>query len=204
MQWLLQLPEFDSTRICDELTKKSELVFLFPHGNKKSRDLIQEVLSKLTETALADIAFKTNENGKPFWPDSPWHFNSSDCEQWLALAFSSVGSVGVDLEKERELRLSHKFPERIMTEAEQNDFERIPSDLRLRRLIQAWSLKEAVLKCHGGSFFRDAHRIDLSYDPLQIRELPTNYEAISRWSIEQTALQLSSGGKFHIAFVRKK
>lgn len=86
-----------------------------------------------------------------------------------------------------------------MTETEQRDFLKLPKEQHLSRLIQSWSLKEAILKCHGGSFFRDAHHIDLGYEPLRIRALPGHYEPLAKWNVQQTDFTTTDGSRFYIS-----
>ena len=199
MQWLLDLPSFDAEQIATAISKSNHLVVLFPHQDQKSRDLTKEVLAHLTKISPREIKFSKNEHGKPFWPDSPRKFNASDSGEFMLLGFSKNQEIGVDIERVRELRYSGKFPDRIMTDLEQKDFAALPSEQHLTRLIQSWSLKEAVLKCQGGSFFRDAHRIGLCFDPLQLRELPNEFGRISDWEIEQTIFKNKKGDHFQIS-----
>lgn len=93
-----------------------------------------------------DIEFDTNSYGKPHLiNDQDYHFNISHTHNMIAVAISH-NSVGVDVEKIREIDMG--ISKRFFTEREQNYIEKSQDDL-YERFFEIWTKKEAYMKNTG-------------------------------------------------------
>lgn len=112
--------------------------FLVAHGLKRL------VLAQLLAVAPPQLQFKCLRQGKPFLPLSDIVFNLSHGGDWIVLALSKGGTVGVDVEQPRPMR------DGLPTAAVFNDFDDIDyPPATNERFFAAWTLKEAVCKCAG-------------------------------------------------------
>jgi len=87
-----------------------------------------------------------SEYGRPVWPIANGDANLSHSGEWVVLAFTDCGSIGVDVEK--------KVPHNI--DEFQSGFSRIEWDMittsgadMLESFYALWTQKEAILKAQG-------------------------------------------------------
>lgn len=97
----------------------------------------------------------TTELGKPYWPSSPWQFNWSHSQGWLALAIAprawlaqkhrstEAGCIGIDIESLGRARARTALVARYY-----HPDEYPGADTELGFLM-TWTRKEAVVKAHG-------------------------------------------------------
>ena len=112
-------------------------------GHEAGRVLLAELYRRATGEELPPIA--VTSRGKPYFPDSPWHFSISDTEAhvFCALAKCPVGIDAEELDRKIDLRLADK----ILSPAERAEFD-AAADKR-RALLTFWVLKEAAAKLTG-------------------------------------------------------
>jgi 4'-phosphopantetheinyl transferase len=125
---------------------------------RHSGDRLRFVLGRhLLQVAMAEITgvekhytVHQKENGKPYLADTglDWiDFSISHSDRAVAVAISSVGRVGVDIE--RVNGIDPESIESLFTARELEDFSRLPAAERRLACISAWSEKEAIAKFHG-------------------------------------------------------
>ncbi len=83
-----------------------------------------------------------DEHGKPYLLDSAIEISLTHTEQYIAVAFSEIGAVGLDLEQPRD-QILRIFP-RLFSPAE---VEAVKQDLEEATVY--WSAKEAMYKLYG-------------------------------------------------------
>lgn len=117
---------------------------LFLLGRYLLRQLLGDALSQPPQS----IAIRINARGKPQLLQPDWHFNISHSGSTLALAISNQAPVGIDVEG-RQLSSTqiHRLARRYFSTAEQDWLSRHNS---ADAFLQLWTIKEAVLKAHGG------------------------------------------------------
>lgn len=106
---------------------------------------LREILAQYTQTPAEDLAFQTNEYGKPFLASDPaLYFNLAHSHAFALLAVTRQGPVGVDIEHRRDdfepLSLAERFfaPREVALVREQ------PA-----RFFEIWTRKEAFIKALG-------------------------------------------------------
>lgn len=96
--------------------------------------------------------FSYGEHGKPFITSS-YFFNISHTDGAVAIAFTKVGGIGVDIEKMTKQNFNQMLPYFACGE----EIEYINSDISSRqsRFYGVWTLKEAYLKSTGVGIISD-------------------------------------------------
>ena len=112
-------------------------------GHQAGRELLTELYFRATGDTLPPIAIA--ERGKPYFPDSEWHFSISHTKghAFCVLAKNPIGIDAEELTRRIDLRLADK----ILSPAERAEYD-AAADKR-RALLTFWILKEAAAKCTG-------------------------------------------------------
>ncbi|WP_319782200.1 4'-phosphopantetheinyl transferase family protein [Oceanisphaera sp. IT1-181] len=185
------------------------------------RYLLRQLLAPKLLLSPSQISISINNKGKPtlFRPEMcrpdkllpnrlnpSWHFNISHTGSLLALAISNQAPLGVDLES-RQLSNTQiqRLARRYFSEDEQAWLAQHPEPEHFLRL---WTIKEAVLKAHGGGIAnnlsavhwqpeQDYARFDEQHYQLQHFLLQEDKDASSRLTLaiqgaQATPLELLS------------
>ena len=112
-------------------------------GHQAGRELLTELYFRATGDTLPPIAIA--ERGKPYFPDSEWHFSISHTKghAFCALAKTPIGIDAEEVTRGINLRLADK----ILSPAERAEYD--ASADKQRALLTFWVLKEAAAKCTG-------------------------------------------------------
>jgi len=117
----------------------------------------------------------TGPTGKLYLPDSPLHFNLSDADDWIAMAFSWEAPVGIDIETIRPI----EGMEQVITDCfSPKEQAYVQEKDTLVRFWQIWNRKEACLKALGLGLQDDMRSWDcsgqdwISVDKVWVRSLP--------------------------------
>jgi 4'-phosphopantetheinyl transferase len=122
-------------------------VFLAAHA------LVRWSLGQAAGVAPESLEFQTGKRGKPFvrpgTPASHWHFNLSHTRGLVACGLSRAGALGVDVERIDTKRNVDGVARRVLSQAEQSDWEARSGTDRAERFFRYWTLKEAYIKALG-------------------------------------------------------
>lgn len=112
-------------------------------GHAAGRELLAALYRQATGEDLPSIL--VTDRGKPYFPDSPYHFSITHTKAhvFCALAQTPIGIDAEELDRQVDLRLAEK----ILSPQEYAQFQKAP-DKRLA-LLTFWVLKEAQGKCSG-------------------------------------------------------
>lgn len=118
--------------------------------------VVKTNIGKALNTSPEALIILTDNNGKPYIPDCPAHFNISHCENMLVLAFSDK-EIGIDIERIRPISLN--ILKRFYSVEEQkyvlghiptkDDFQMCENEEILERFYRVFTLKEAICKKSG-------------------------------------------------------
>jgi len=112
-------------------------------GHDAGRQLLARLYREETGEDLPGIL--TTDRGKPYFPDSPWHFSISHTPRH-AFCVLSRNNVAIDAEElDRNIRL--KLADKILSASEKAQFDVAKN--RERALLTFWVLKEAAVKLSG-------------------------------------------------------
>ena len=139
--------------------------FSGPSGHEAGRALLAECYREATGEELPPIA--VTDRGKPYFPDSPWHFSISHTKHH-AFCVLTRGPVGIDAE-EKDRKINLALAEKILSHGEKAQFDRA-ADKRLA-LLTFWVLKEAAAKCTGEGLRGYPKDTDFSLDDPRVTEM---------------------------------
>jgi 4'-phosphopantetheinyl transferase len=154
---------FRSAHDCDR--------YIVQHG------VLRSLLSGYVGCAPRIVDIRTSANGKPYMAgrdQAAIHFNASQSEAFAAFAFSRTGSIGVDIEKMREIPDMLEIVERHFTPREKHAIFSRPESLRSGLFYKLWTRKEAVLKAQGEGLLR----------PLDCVDVTTSGDANGPWKVQ--------------------
>jgi 4'-phosphopantetheinyl transferase len=114
-----------------------------------SHAAMRNILGLLLNTSAHQIEFRTQENGKPYIPQSPIHFNLTHSKELALLAISYQGDVGIDLEYFKQGIDSLGIAERFFHPKEVEQIKQFSSEDRDKYFYFCWTGKEAYLKAKG-------------------------------------------------------
>lgn len=146
-----ELPSSFITLLTPEEVQRSERL-LVDHARRElivGRALLRVAVARATGARPADVKLRIDEGGRPAvsWPPGAPSVNLTHCAGLLAVAICA-GAVGVDAERieARRRGLVRRFfhPDEA-TWVESGDPETFWT-----RFSAVWTLKEAVIKAHGG------------------------------------------------------
>lgn len=112
-------------------------------GHEEGRELLAALYRRATGESLPPIA--VGDRGKPYFPDSHWHFSISHTKKhvFCALARCPIGIDAEEVTRKIDLRLADK----ILSVAERAEFDAAGD--QNKALLTFWVLKEAAAKLTG-------------------------------------------------------
>lgn len=139
-------------------------------GHEVGRQLLARLYRQATGEDLPTIA--VTKNGKPYFPDSDWHFSISHTEHYAFCALSQH-NIGLDAE-EKGRKVSPTMVEKFTSAAEKSRLGDDPQDAFLR----LWVLKEALAKLTGKGIGNWMKNTDFHPFDQRIREINGCYIAV--------------------------
>ncbi|WP_185971021.1 4'-phosphopantetheinyl transferase family protein [Alkalicoccobacillus porphyridii] len=145
--------ETDTTAIINEgLLSLRAINRLKKISNKQKRnqviygDLLLQYVLTINKKQYTPEEISFNTNGKPLLPEG--FLNISNCNEWILLAYSTIGEVGADIEQYKECNLGLALY--FFTEDEVKKLRSIPNtNFKSTAFIDAWTFKESYVKCKG-------------------------------------------------------
>ena len=141
--------------------------FIFAEDQRRfvvGRAILRLLLAESLRCKPAQIAFSTNEFGKPSVVGaSTVHFNVSHSYDLAAYAFSTQ-EVGIDIELKRFIPDALDVAQRFFAAPEIAAMERVPFNDRSSAFLRYWTKKEACLKVSGRGLSGDVASVDVGMD----------------------------------------
>ena len=134
-------------------------------GHEAGRELLAQLWQQHMTGPLPPIAVA--ERGKPYFPDSPWHFSISHTKKrvFCALSDRPLGLDAEEADRDIDLRLARK----IRSPAERIRYESCPD--KRRALLTFWVLKEAAAKLTGEGLRGYPNHTDFSPEDPRVTEM---------------------------------
>lgn len=153
-----------------------------------SRILLRRILSLYLEHPAKELSFQTGPHGKPYlFPNDNnfpgIHFNLSHSGEFVALAFSPVSPVGIDIETARANIHAESLVRRFFHPDEYSEFLKLDETGQKNFVFRRWTVREAFLKGTG-------YGLTISPDSFYVQELPSMFcikksqKDYSSWRIE--------------------
>ncbi len=134
-------------------------------GHDAGRQLLEALYREATGEDLPEIA--VTDRGKPFFPDSPWHFSISHTPRH-AFCVLSRNNVGLDAE-EPDRKVNLRLAEKILSPGEKQQFD--AAENKEKALLTFWVLKEAAAKLSGEGLRGYPNHTDFSLEDPRVTEL---------------------------------
>ncbi len=161
--WMFSLADTYDIRMYFSLLNPEEKKQLghFQKESDQNRSLIghsmlRHLLGRYLSYPAEKLCFETGPYGKPFLANDnlpfPINFNLSHSGEWIVLAFSPDGPIGIDIEKPRISIDSLKIIKRFFHPAEFHIFSSMEENDRELLFFRYWTIREAFLKGLGGGF----------------------------------------------------
>jgi len=121
-------------------------------GSLIARALLRRELAECLGCRPIEVPIARGAEGKPYVAtETPWHFNVAHSGDYIALAFSRSGPIGVDIEwRARRTRID-ALARHYFGPNELSDWSELAPAARRYRFFQLWTLKEAIAKARGTS-----------------------------------------------------
>ena len=145
------------------------------------RVALRIVLSEFLGVEPQYLVFETGSFGKPRLGNfcgSPVSFNMSHAGEWVLVAVSQEGEVGVDVEPLEERRFIYHLVRELFSAEDYRYFCEASGERRVERFYQLWCRREATLKAFGkGARYGtlavqwstySAHINDLTWSPADV------------------------------------
>lgn len=134
-------------------------------GHEAGRALLARLYHQATGEALPPIAI--GAWGKPYFPDSPWHFSISHTKNH-AFCVLSRENVAIDAEEsDRPVNLA--LAEKILSPKEKARFDAAGD--KAKALLTFWVLKEAAAKLSGRGLHGYPNHTDFSLDDPRVQRI---------------------------------
>ena len=134
-------------------------------GHEAGRQLLREIYRQETGEDLPEI--RITDRGKPYFPESPWHFSISHTTKH-AFCILSRNNVGLDAE-ELDRKVNLKLAERILSPSEKQQFD--AAENKEKALLTFWVLKEATVKLSGEGLRGYPNHTNFSLEDPRVMEL---------------------------------
>ena len=133
-------------------------------GHEAGRTLLQELYRAETGEDLPEI--RVTDRGKPYFPDSDWHFSISHTPKH-AFCVLSRHNVGLDAE-ELDRKANLKLADKILSPGEKSQFE--AAENKEKALLTFWVLKEAAAKLSGEGLRGYPNHTDFALEDPRVTE----------------------------------
>jgi len=134
-------------------------------GHAAGRQLLRQLYRQETGEDLPEI--RVTERGKPYFPDSPWHFSISHTPKH---AFCVLGrnNIAIDAE-ELDRKMDLKLAEKVLSPMEKEQFHGAQD--KRRAFLTFWVLKEAEAKLSGEGLRIYPNHTNFSLDDPRVTEM---------------------------------
>ncbi len=114
-----------------------------------SRAAVRWLLSERTGVHPSDLEILRNNYGKPYLSQTRVWFNASHSGELVAIAFSTEGPVGVDVEAIRGQHSGMDIAKRFFSVDECARLQCVPPEQFAATFTRIWTGKEALVKASG-------------------------------------------------------
>jgi phosphopantetheinyl transferase len=128
----------------------------------RRRATVRQLLGAYANCSAKEIAFCHEKWGRPGLADAPdIRFSVSQSGDWALIAVTQCVSIGLDVERIRELPELAEIAALVLGRRENLSLKRVPKQERTRAFYQSWIRKEAYVKMLGLGLFKDLKSIDI-------------------------------------------
>lgn len=145
------------------------------------RLLLAYGLKNLYQVDINNLKMNFSKDKKPFLENSSIQFNISHSNDVIVCAITSVGDIGVDIEKISDINIQD-----FIDQFSQSEYEAIISSSNVQeQFYRFWTQKEAIVKANGSglhiplnSFEINNHQATVADQCYFLKEIPLNPQYI--------------------------
>ena len=134
-------------------------------GHEAGRQLLEMLYRAETGGELPEI--RITDRGKPYFPESDWHFSISHTPKH-AFCVLSRNNIAIDAE-EADRRIHQKLAEKILSPGEKVQFD--AAENKEKALLTFWGLKEAAAKLSGEGLRGYPNHTNFSLEDPRVTEM---------------------------------
>jgi len=182
--FLAILSEQERTRAERFSYESDRLRFIQAHG------IVRQILADYAGKNAAALSFRANRFGKPFLvrdANTPnIQFSVSHSGNCCVLALRLDHSIGIDVEKLRDLPNLKRMSYRYFTQSEADTLGALQGTQQRNAFFSLWTHKEAMVKGLGISLAANLRQIEFDFDPtrgLRLVSWGSNTSIAQEWSL---------------------
>lgn len=158
------------------------------HHFLATRALVRKVLAHYTDKPSTSLEFARREQGKPYLANtpSPIYFNVSHSGSFAALAVTTLGEIGVDIETIRPQKFL-AIAKRFFHTDELTQLLKTPEPEQALLFFKLWTLKEAFFKATGGGISSGLNNVVFSFrnTAINAKICESLHLPINNWQYQQ-------------------
>src|SRR5271156_3414348 len=136
------------------------------------RGLLRKCLGHYLQQTPETIELASTDRGRPILPhDETIQFSISHTHDLVAVALTTGGQIGIDLEYMKTPSDLPELAKRIFSEEDLQIFQALPDSETLAAFFRAWTRKEAYLKARGEGIAEGLRQISVSLGPEEISSI---------------------------------
>ncbi len=170
--WLVRMPELvaaldDRARATLSAAERDRGLAIADDAARETyfaiRAFVRHALGALLARPPGEVAFVFGPQGKPELSGAPvdLRFNLSHAGDLAALAVTEGASIGVDLERVREVQRFQRIADRFFSESEKQALGALEGEARALLFMRLWTAREAIVKATGEGVWAAFERIQL-------------------------------------------
>ncbi len=130
-----------------------------------ARAALRLQLGEFLDSDPNSLNLKYTNHDKPFLEDCTIEFNLSHSGDWILLAFSRSGEIGVDIERIRPIPDMANVAKQSFAESEYGSWEALPQAERIAAFYRCWTRKESFIKAIGEGLSYPLDSFEVTFDP---------------------------------------
>ena len=191
--WLVDLDADDTTAsralLSADETARAER-FVFDHHRRRfvaGRSGLRRILADELNATPAALSFTYNTSGKPELNHGApaVRFNVSHSDRYALVAMTTVGAVGVDIEKTRPIADVLRLARTAFSSNELETLTALPASMREAAFFAGWTRKEAYIKARGDGL-RLLGDFDVALppeEPVRLKRVEGDADELARWTL---------------------
>jgi 4'-phosphopantetheinyl transferase len=151
--------------------------------------LLRLLLAHVTGRPAEGFRFAVTEHGKPYLAETQLHVSLSHCRGMVAVAVTTAGEVGVDVEA-LDRRADPAIAERFFAPEEVQALRAVPDEAaRAEHFMRLWTLKEAFIKALGKGLAQPLDQFAfVGLEPVRLVVHDPTIGAAENWAFWQHGL----------------
>jgi len=149
------------------------------------RAALRQIVSRYQNCRPEEIEFDYSEHGKPKLAksgDIDLRFNLSHSGSMAVVAICLGEDIGIDIEREREVRSFDRMLERCLSDCERHEISSLHKTDQQKQFLRFWTHKEAYLKTIGVGLRHPLDRVTLDLVAPEARKVVNHFRLFPQFA----------------------